>query len=56
MEGAGNAVVSALTSGFGTVASDALAGIAGIVPVMLPIAGAIIVLGIVIKSAKKVAK
>lgn len=48
-------VVSALTSAFSTVASDALSAIQGILPIALPVLGAIIVVGIGIKIFKKVA-
>lgn len=48
-------VVSALTSAFSTVASDALSAVQGILPIALPVLGAIIVVGIGIKIFKKVA-
>lgn len=48
-------VVSALTTAFTSVASDAQSAIAAILPIALPILGAIIVVGIGIRIFKKVA-
>lgn len=53
-EGGTGTVTSALTTGLGTVASDALSSISGIIPVALPIMGAGVVIGIAIKLFKKV--
>lgn len=51
-----NGVTSALTNGFSTVASDALSAISAILPIALPIMGAIIVIMVGIKLFKGVAK
>lgn len=48
-------VTTALTNGITTVASDALSAIGSIVPVALPIMGAMAVVGIGIRIFKKVA-
>lgn len=54
MEGeAVNTVTSALTTGLSTVATDAMSAIAAIVPVALPILGAIIVVGVAIRIFRK---
>lgn len=47
-------VSTALTSGLSTVAGDALEAIGAIVPVALPIMGAIIVIGVALGVFKKV--
>ena len=47
-------VTTALTSGITTVAGDAMSAIASVVPVALPIMGAVVVVGIGIKVFKKV--
>lgn len=47
-------VISALTDGFTTMATNALDGIATVVPVVLPILAAIIVIGIVIRVVKRI--
>lgn len=47
-------VVSALTTGVGTIAGDVTSAITAIIPVALPIMGAIVVLGVGIKVFKKV--
>lgn len=47
-------VVSAMSTALGTVASSAMSGIAGIVPVAAPVLGAILVVGIGIKAFKKI--
>lgn len=48
------AIITALTSGFTTMATDALNGIGSVVPVVLPILAAIIVIGIVIRVVKRI--
>lgn len=48
------AVTSALTAGISTIASDAMSAIGAVIPVALPIMGAITVVGIGIKIFKKV--
>lgn len=53
-EGGAGTVTDALTTGLGTVASDALSSISSIVPVALPIMGAGIVITIAIKMFKKI--
>lgn len=45
---------NALTSAFSTTATDAMTSIGQIVPVALPVLGAIVVVGIAIKIFKKV--
>lgn len=47
-------IVTALTNGFTTMATDALGAIGTIVPVVLPILAAIIVIGIVIRIVKRI--
>lgn len=47
-------VVSAMNDGFGTMATDALNGIAQVLPTVLPILGAIIVIGIIIKIVRRI--
>lgn len=54
--GAMEGLVSSMTSGFATMASDALSAIGSIMPVVLPVMGGIIVVGIGIKIAKKMTK
>lgn len=46
-------LVSSMTSGFTTMASDAIGAIGSILPVVLPILGALIVINIGIKTVKK---
>lgn len=54
-EATGNAsVVSALTSAFSTAVGDIMSAIGGVLPVVLPVVGAIAVVGIGIKIFKKV--
>lgn len=48
-------VTEALKSGVGDIASDAMGAIAGVVPVALPVMGAIVVVGIGIRIFKRVA-
>lgn len=50
-----DAVTKALTDGISSVAGDAMSAIGGVVPVALPIMGAIAVVGIGIRIFKKVA-
>lgn len=47
-------VVNALNDGFGTMATDAMNGIATILPTVLPILAAIIVIGIIIKIVRRI--
>lgn len=47
-------VVESLKTGVGNIASDAMGAIAGIVPVALPVMGAIVVVGIGLRIFKKV--
>lgn len=46
-------LISAMTAGFSTMATDALSGIGAVVPVVLPIAAAIIVVKIIMRVAKR---
>ncbi len=48
-------VTGALTTGITTIASDAMSAVGSVVPVALPIMGAVVVVGIGIKVFKKVA-
>ena len=48
-------VVTALTTGLGTIATGALSAISGVVPVAAPVLGGILVIGIGIKAFKKLA-
>lgn len=47
-------ITTALTEGIKAIASDAMSAIASVIPVALPIMGAIVVVGIGIKVFKKV--
>lgn len=47
-------LITALVSGFTTMATDALNGIGQVVPVVLPILGAVIVIGIVIRVVRRI--
>lgn len=47
-------VISSMNDGFETMATDALSGIATIIPTVLPILAAIIVIGIVIKIVRRI--
>lgn len=49
-------IVTALTTAIGTFATSAMGAIASIVPVALPIMGALVVVGIGIKAFRKFAK
>lgn len=49
-------IVTALTTGVSGFATDAMGAIAAIVPVALPIMGALVVVGIGIKAFRKFAK
>jgi hypothetical protein len=49
-------VTTALTEGITTIATDALSAIGSIIPVALPIAGAVIVVTIGLRVFKKVGK
>lgn len=53
--GAESAVVSALTTAMTTTADECKSAIAAVLPVALPVMGAIVVVGIGIKIFKKVA-
>ena len=44
----------AMETALGTVASDALGAVTGIIPVAAPVLGAILVVGIAIKAFKKI--
>lgn len=48
------ALITSLTSGFTTMATDALSAIGSLVPVVLPILAAIIVVGIAIKVVRRI--
>lgn len=48
-------LITSITTGFGTVAGDMLNAIGSIVPAVLPVLGAVMVVGVGIKIAKKVA-
>lgn len=50
-----SAVTEALKTGITTISSDAMSAVASVIPVALPIMGAIVVVGIGIKVFKKVA-
>ncbi len=49
-------LVSSMTSGFSTMADDAIGAIGSIMPVVLPVMAALIVVSIGIKTAKKSTK
>lgn len=48
-------VVTALTTAMGTVATQALSAIQGIVPIAAPVLGGILIVGIGIRAFKKLA-
>lgn len=54
LEGEGAAISTALGTAFTTVASDCLSAITTILPIALPVLGALVVVGIGIKIFKKV--
>lgn len=47
------AVTTALTSAVSTIATDALSGIAAIVPVAAPVVGGLVLIGVAIKTMGK---
>lgn len=47
-------LIASLTSGFSQVATDGLSAIGSITPVLIPVLGGVMVVGIGIKIAKKV--
>lgn len=47
-------ISTAMSTALGTVASDGLSAIASIAPVAVPVLGAMLVVGIAIKSFKKI--
>ena len=47
------AITTALTTGFSSIATDALGAIGSIIPVVLPIAGAFVLVGIGYKVFKR---
>lgn len=49
-------VVTAMTSGLQSIAADTLSGIGSIVPIALPIMGAVVVITVGIRLFKKVGK
>lgn len=51
-----DSMISSFVTAFGDMADSALLGIASVLPVVLPVMAAIIVLGIIIKVAKKATK
>lgn len=56
-EGSGaSSIQNALTTGFTTVANDALSAIGAILPIALPVLGAIVVIMVGIRIFKRVAK
>lgn len=48
------AITSALTTGISSIGNDAMSAVGSVIPVALPIMGAIVVVGIGIKVFKKV--
>lgn len=48
------AITTALTTGIGTIATDAMGAMGSIIPVALPIAGAMVVVGIGLKVFRRV--
>lgn len=51
-----SSIQNALTTGFSTVASDALSAISAILPIALPVLGAVVVIMVGIRIFKRVAK
>lgn len=49
-------ITTALTTAFGTLATDALGAIAAVLPIILPVMGAIVVIGIAVKVFKRFVK
>lgn len=58
MEGANamTELIAALTTGFTTISGNVIDGIEGIVPVMLPVLGAVMIVRVGIAIAKRVGK
>lgn len=48
-----NTIVTAMTTAVSTIASDALSGIAAVVPVAAPIFGGMLIISLVIKTVKR---
>jgi hypothetical protein len=48
------AITTALTTGITTIATDAMSAIGAVIPVALPIMGAMVVVGIGIRAFRKV--
>lgn len=46
-------ISTAMTDGLTTVVSDAMTGISNIIPVALPVMGAMILIGVAVKTVKK---
>ncbi len=51
--GEANAVVTAMTTAITTISNDALSGIASIVPVAAPVMGGLVLIGVCIKTVRK---
>lgn len=58
MEGgtAMESVITALTTAFSTMATDALSGITGILPVVLPVFSAIVIVGLALRLVHRIVK
>jgi hypothetical protein len=54
MEGSATTIVSALTTGFTTIASDMQSGLAQIVPIALPVLGGILLIRYGIRIFKSI--
>lgn len=48
------ALITALVTAFGTLATDAISGISQVAPVVLPVLAAVILIGVVIKVVRRV--
>lgn len=53
MENAANSITTAMVTAVTTIASDAVAGIAAVVPVAAPIFGGLLIIGVVMKTVSK---
>lgn len=53
MENAANTITTAMVTAVTTIASDAVSGIAAVVPVAAPIFGGLLIIGVVMKTVRK---
>lgn len=53
MESAANSITTAMVTAVTTIASDAVSGIAAVVPVAAPIFGGLLIIGVVMSTVRK---